>query len=219
MGARNTVSREKGGSLDGPSASSYDRGPAGVGAAGVFQEREGDSLENRQEKVLGVLDRHGASLHKLLARLTLCEHATGDLMQELFICLAGSRGFDKANHPYAFAWRTAANLAFEWRRRRGRLSDREEARLPEKSPATPLEELIHAERLERVLQATSKLNELGRNVVVMRFIEQEPYDEIARRLGKNPDYVRVVCSKSVRKLRGILDRQDPAHADAEVSYD
>jgi RNA polymerase sigma factor (sigma-70 family) len=168
---------------------------------------------------LDLLDQHGASLHRLLARLTRCEHATGDLMQELFLRLAGSRGFDQAHHPYAFAWRTAANLAFEWRRRRGRLADREDARQPNESPATPLEELIRAERLERVLQATSRLNELGRNVVVMRFIEQEPYDEIARRLGKNPNYIRVLCSKSVRKLRGILDRQDPAHAGTEVSHD
>ena len=203
--------------MDGPSASSYDRGPAGVRAERISWK--GDSLESRQTRILELLDQHGTSLHRLLARLTRCEHATGDLMQELFLRLAGSRGFDKAHHPHAFAWRAATNLAFEWRRRRGRLANREEAKQPKESPATPLQELIHAERLERVLQATSRLNELGRNVVVMRFIEQESYDEIARRLGKNPDYVRVVCSKSVRKLRGILDRQDPAHAETEVSYD
>ncbi|MBN2128451.1 MAG: sigma-70 family RNA polymerase sigma factor [Sedimentisphaerales bacterium] len=177
-------------------------------------------MKQRQERVLNLLEQHGKSLHRLLGRLTRCEHATSDLMQELFLRLARSAGFERARDPYAFAWRTAANLAFEWRRRRrvaGALPD--ETALADESRPTPLGRLIEAERLERVLEATSKLGQLGRNVVVMRFIEQASYDEIGLRLGKNPNHVRVLCSKSIRKLRGMLDGQDVAHAEAEVSYE
>ena len=140
-------------------------------------------------------------------------------MQELFLRLAGSRGFEKARYPYAFAWRTAANLAFEWRRRRRPTAALpEQAEIPDKSP-TPLGSLLQAERLERVLDAISKLGQLGRHVVVMRFIEQASYDEIAERLGKNPNHVRVLCSKSIKKLRHILDKQDVAPARREASHD
>lgn len=164
-------------------------------------------------------DRHGLALHRLLARLTRCEHATGDLMQELFMRLAGSRGFERAQSPYAFAWRTAANLAFEWRRRqRATVTLPAEPAIPDESPR-PLDRLLEAERLERVLDATARLGQLARHVVVMRFIEQASYDEIAERLGKNPNHIRVLCSKSIRKLRQVLDTRDFAAVRTEVSHD
>ena len=173
-----------------------------------------------QRKVLKLLDEQGRSLHGLLARLTRCEEATSDLMQELFIRLVRSRGFEKARDPHAFAWRTAANLAFEWRRRRRVASAVFGKRgLSDASCPTPLRQLIEAERLEGVLEATGKLSRLGRNVVVMRFIEEASYDEIGLRLGKNPNHVRVLCSKSIRKLRRMLDGQDRVGAEAEVSYE
>ena len=39
---------------------------------------EGVSLTERQKKVLALLDQHGRSLHRLLARLTRCEDVTGE---------------------------------------------------------------------------------------------------------------------------------------------
>jgi len=176
-------------------------------------------VQDRQEKALALLDRHGLALHGLLARLTRCEHTTGDLMQELFLRLAGSRGFEKAQSPYAYAWRTATNLAFQWRRRRRvAVTLPEEPAIIDESP-TPLGRVLEAERLERVLDATAALGQLARHVVVMRFIEQASYDEIAERLGKNPNHIRVLCSKSIRKLRDMLDKQDLASVEMEARHD
>lgn len=181
--------------------------------------RERTLLQDRQEKVLALLEQHGLALHRLLARLTRCEHTTGDLMQELFLRLVGSRGFEKARSPYAFAWRTATNLAFQWRRRRrATVTLPAEPAIPDESP-TPLGHVLEAERLERVLDATAGLGQLARHVVIMRFIEQASYDEIAKRLGKNPNHIRVLCSKSIRKLRQILDHRDIAAVRTEVNHD
>ncbi len=176
-------------------------------------------MKRRQDKVLELLEAHGRSLHRLLVRLTRCEHATCDLMQELFIRLSSSSGFDKARDPYAYAWKTAANLAFDLRRRQKvKLQPLEKDDYADEPCRPALGRMIRDEQLHRILEATSKLNELARNVVVMRFIEQESYDQIALRLGKNPDYLRSLCSRSLARLRETLAEQNDAHTDKGVSY-
>lgn len=161
-------------------------------------------LADRQQKVLQLLDTSGARLHGLLGRLTLREDVVGDLMQELFIRLSQSRGFEKARDPLAYAYRTAINLAFEWRRRQKitlRLLNPDGPAARQKSA---LAQMIQTEQLQQLLDATSKLNELARDVVVMHYIEQKPYEEIAERLGKKPQHLRSVASKAISKLRGLL---------------
>ena len=70
----------------------------------------------RRRKILQLLDTSGPRLHRLLTRLTRREDVVGDLLQELFTRLWSSNGFDEAQDPYAYAYRAAVNLAFEWRR-------------------------------------------------------------------------------------------------------
>jgi RNA polymerase sigma factor (sigma-70 family) len=177
-------------------------------------------LKYRQDKVLKLLEQHGEQLHHLLARLTRCEHTTRDLMQELFINLSGSRGFDKALNPYAYAWKAATNLAFSWHsQKKVNTEPLESIRLPDESSPAALEQMIQDEQLRKVLQITATFKELARNVIVMRFIEQQSYEEIAVRLGKNPDYLRALCSKTLERLRNSLDHQLSDHTDKEVCCD
>ena len=163
---------------------------------------------DRQQKILQLLDTSGPRLHRLLARLTRREDVIGDLLQELFIRLWNSGTFDKADDPFAYAYRTAINLAFEWRRRQHVACQPVEGDYPPaQENSSALGKMIQAEELEQVLDATSRLTELARDVVVMRYIEQDSYEEIAKRLGKKPQYMRSVCSKAMARLREILTHE------------
>jgi RNA polymerase sigma factor (sigma-70 family) len=64
--------------------------------------------------------------------------------------------------------------------------------------------MIQAEELEQVLDATSRLNDLARDVVVMHYIEQDSYEKIAEWLGKKPQHIRSVCAKAMAQLREFL---------------
>ena len=173
-------------------------------------------MKYRQDKVLKLLEQHGEKLHRLLARLTRCEHTTRDLMQELFIKLSTSRGFDQSDNSYAYAWKTAANLAFRRHNHNHRTGmSLESVQLTQITDQGVLTKMIRQEQLQQVLRITATFKELARNVIVMRFIEEKTYEEIAERLGKNPDYLRSLCSKTIKQLRQKLSDQN----DREASYE
>lgn len=162
-------------------------------------------MTERYKRVRELLDVEGPRLHALLARLTRREDVTGDLLQELVVRLCQSGGLERARDPFAYAYRSAVNLAFEWRRARrvARCSELKSGGATRPDPS-PLGAVIREEELERVLGATARLREPGRSVVILRYVEQMSYEEIARRLGKKPQHVRSTASKAVAQLRVLL---------------
>ena len=145
-----------------------------------------DTLINKKQKILELFEKSGPQLHRLLGKLTLREEVVGDLLQELFLRLWKSKAFDKAKDPFAYAYRVAINLAFEWRKNRKNLSRPLEGDYPAQINSSTLENMIADEQLQQVLDATMQLSDLSREVVVMRYIEQQSYEEISKRLRKKP---------------------------------
>jgi RNA polymerase sigma factor (sigma-70 family) len=163
-----------------------------------------ETLRNRQKKILELFETSGPRLHRLMGRLTLSEEDNGDLLQELFLRLWNSKSFEKAKDPFAYAYRAAINLAFEWRRDRKESFQSLEGDYPAQVDSSALGKMIANEELEQVLDATMQLSDLARDVVVMHYIEQESYEEIAKRLGKKPQYLRALNAKSIARLRELL---------------
>jgi RNA polymerase sigma-70 factor (ECF subfamily) len=171
-------------------------------------------MTDRREMVLELLDTEGPRLHALLARLTRREEAAGDLLQELVIRLYRSRALEGARDPFAYAYRAAANLAFEWRRsqRARRQSECRNGAAPATAPS-PLGAVIEEEELERVLDAAARLHDVARDAVLLRYLEQMSYEEIARRLGKKPQHVRSLTSKALAQLRVLLEKDHDGEID------
>ena len=159
---------------------------------------------NRQKKILELFETSGPQLHRLLAKLTLSEEIVGDLLQELFLRLWNSKAFDKAKDPFCYAYRSAINLAFEWRKDRKESFKPLDHDCPAETGSSALGNMIADEELQHVLDATMQLSDLSREVVVMHYIEQQSYEEIAKRLGKKPQYLRALNAKAISKLREIL---------------
>jgi len=159
-------------------------------------------MTDRYKKVLDLLEAEGPRLHTLLARLTRREDIPGDLLQELVTRLCQSGGLERARDPLAYAYRAAANLAFEWRRTQ-RVNRPAAVQNPDASVTvpSPLGAVIGEEELGRVLDATAQLPELARDAVLLRYVEQMSYDDIARRLGKKPQHVRSMTSKALAQRR------------------
>jgi RNA polymerase sigma-70 factor (ECF subfamily) len=163
-------------------------------------------VSDRQTELLELLETSGATLYALLTRLTLREDVAEELLQDLFLKLHGAQDQGGIDCWYAYARRTAMNLAFDWRRRqkvRRACPLDELAERASETPA-PLGRLIASEELEQVLAAIDQLGGASREVFVMRYIEQNSYEEIAGQLGRDVHQVRALCFRAMSTLRGML---------------
>jgi len=173
-------------------------------------------LSDRQTELLDLLDKFGAGLHALLARLTLREDVAEELMQDLFLKLQGAKDQGRIDCWYAYARRTAINLAFDWRRRQATRRTCSLDELAERASETPapLGKLIASEELEQVLAAIDRLSGASREVFVMRYLQQNSYEEIAGQLGKTVHQARALCFRAISTLRDVLGC-DPSPADGK----
>ena len=169
-----------------------------------------------QTELLELLETSGANLHALLARLTLREDAAEELLQDLFLKLQGAKDQGRIECWYAYARRTAINLAFDWRRRQATRRTCSLDALAERASETdgPLGKLVASEELEQVLAAVGRLQGASREVFVMRYIQQCSYEEIAEQLGKTVHQVRALCFRALSTLRDVLGC-DPSPADGK----
>lgn len=171
-------------------------------------------MEDRQRELLELLDKSGASLYALLTRLTLRQDVAEELMQELFIKLSNTKGLHKIRNWGAYAQRAAINLAFDWRRRQRRTClSLDDVPVAASNDCSPLSNMIHAEQLQQMLNAIGRLNRTSRQALVMRYVQQQPYDNIAEQMGKTAHQVRALCYKAINRLRDLLGK------DRKEAYD
>jgi RNA polymerase sigma-70 factor (ECF subfamily) len=152
--------------------------------------------------LLSILEQHGAELFALLCRLTLRADVAEDLLQDLFLKLRSSAGFARAANRKAYVFQTAIHLAFDWRR-----GQRATERLPIDQVGAidaTLDRMIDAEDIREVLDAMERLSPLGRQVLVLHYLQHQDYAEIAGQLGKSEHQVRGLCHKALGQLRSIL---------------
>ena len=163
-------------------------------------------MENRHEILLQLLEKSGARLHTLLTRLTLREDVAEELMQELFIKLSNTNDLNDVKNLSAYARRAAINLAFDWRRsNKHNHLGLDRLQEPASNDNSPLANMVQTEQLEQVLETIDRLNKASREVLVMRYIEEQSTDDIAEQLRKTPHQVRALCSKAMKHLRDILE--------------
>lgn len=163
-------------------------------------------MNDRQTELLALLEEFGPGLYALLTRLTLRGEVAEELMQELFLKLHGAKDQGRIECWYAYARRTAINLAFDWRRRQGIRRACSLDVLSERASETdgPLGKLIASEELEQILAAVGRLHGASREVFVLRYIQQSSYEEIAAQLGRTVHQVRALCFRSLSTLRTAL---------------
>jgi len=175
-------------------------------------------LSSGDKELLELLERSGAELYTLLTRLTLREDVAEELMQDLFIKLKNARSAARADNLNAYARRAAINLAFDWRRTRRRAVVRfGKIAEPVAVETSPLGKMIHSEEMQETLNAIGRLKRAAREVLVMRYIQQQSYDDIARQTGKTSHQVRAMCSRSIRRLRDVLGSNHRYSATKEMN--
>ncbi|MCA9234020.1 MAG: RNA polymerase sigma factor [Planctomycetales bacterium] len=157
-------------------------------------------MNDDAQLVLSLLAEQGSRLQALLLRITLREDVAEDLLQELFLRLSRGSALRRARDPVGYAVTTATRLAFDWRRSQRRRRDA--APLVQEPVATPVAcDLQDRQQLQWVLIAIDQLPRRQRDAVVMRYLEERPYEEIAAALGASVHHARAICYRGIVRLR------------------
>ncbi len=156
-----------------------------------------------------VLLQHTSWLRVLAVELVGDAHRAEDVLQETWLAALRSPPREWKEEGRLRAWLAAVlrNLALLSRRGEGRRRGRElRAARPEGRPS--VEESLQAAETQHVLmEAVMALEPAHREVVVLRYFEELPPREIARRLESTGSAVRSRLSRALAVLRTRLDRR------------
>ena len=164
-------------------------------------------MPSNPDLTIDALLSHAGSL-RALARGLLGgdEHAAEDVVQETWIAaLQKSPGRDVPLGGWLRG--VARHLALKRRREEGRRSDREWSVAQADSAAGDDSDLAQSEVLRRLVDAVLGLDEMYRQVVLMRYFQDLPPREIARRLDAPVATVDHRLHRAKKTLRERLDAE------------
>lgn len=148
----------------------------------------------------------------MILRITLREEAAEDLMQELFMRLNRRNALSRSNNPLGYAVRTAMRLAFDWRRSQRRRLDKDAiCEEPISNSDWEHSQLEQREDLKAVLDDMDRLTTISRDILVMRYLEEHTYEEIAKVIGKTPHQIRALCHKAIARMRKWQESREAAN--------
>ena len=150
--------------------------------------------------------RYEARLFSYALRMTGDAHEAADLAQETLLRVYRSLGrFDASRRFAPWAFGIAAHVCRDWLRRRGRRAEQPWGNDDRPAGiATPAEAAAAAEERERVVQAVRRLPPKYREVIVLHYLEEMPYDDVARSLSISPEAARRRALRAREMLRKRL---------------
>ncbi len=132
-----------------------------------------------------------------------------DLSQRVFMKAWESiPKFEDKKVPFsAWLYRIARNSVIDFYRTKKSSSELEENLSVGDDRATLDDKILLDQSGERILSAINYLTDDQRDVIVLRFIDDLSYKEIASIMNKNSSALRILQHRAINKLRKILDKE------------
>jgi RNA polymerase sigma factor (sigma-70 family) len=142
----------------------------------------------------------------LIGKVGVATADVDDVAQEVFLRLLRYEKGELVEHPQAYLFKMASNVAAEWSIRARQRRPHEPKWLSGIAGSEqPEVDLLRFESQDRVEQALSTLTPRQREIMRLFFYEELNYAQIADRLGDTLRSVRRNFVKSYEKLRHELD--------------
>jgi len=157
--------------------------------------------------VVGELyDRYHVSIFRYLYYRVGDRQAAEDLTSEVFLRMIRSLNAYRPQNVAFEAWlfQIARNLAIDYYRKmnNGNMTSLEEHL--GSSTEDPESSLEHSLTSELLTKALARLNEVQRDVIVLRFINGLPIAQVAQALHKSEDSIKALQRRGLSALREIL---------------
>ena len=135
-----------------------------------------------------------------------------DVMQNIALALVRQReNLPEIRQIGAWLYQVAVRQVLMYRRTRGRRRNFEDrlaqgaaADTGPSEPLSPVDRVLAAEKQEQVQQAMQSLNELDRQILMLKYTEGWSYRQLSEHLGGKEDTVEYRLMKARKNLRRLL---------------
>ena len=151
-------------------------------------------------------DRHVIRVYRHIYYVVNDITATEDLTAQTFLKAweAISRYQDRGTPFAAWLLRIAHNLAISYVRSKREHSELTDTHIDQNREGNPEQTLEHAENQKDVREAILKLGAEQQQVIILRFVEELDYPQVAEILGKSVPTVRVIQHRALGSLRKLM---------------
>lgn len=171
----------------------------------IEKARDGDAGAFGQ-----IYERHLDPIYRYIyfrvGTIAEAEELTDDVFVRAWEALPG---YKKKGHNSLLPWlyRIAHNLLVD-HYRRNRLHKETEPLFAVRGHSPSVEEIVSTqEEVNRAVQAVRELDHVEQTILLLRFVEQLPYQEIAEIVDKSEGACRVIQYRALRALRDLLQQE------------
>ena len=167
------------------------------------------AVERDAEAFADLYDRHVVRIYRHIYYMVNDSNTAEDLTAQTFLKAWEAIDRYKERGAPIVAWllRISHNLTVSYLRSKRDHSELDEAFLDQKMTRNPEEALEQASDEKSMREAVLKLRDEQRQVIMLRFVEEMDYREVADIIGKSVPAVRVIQHRALGNLRTIMMAQ------------
>jgi len=167
------------------------------------------AVERDQEAFAQLYDRHVVRIYRHIYYMVSDSSTAEDLTAQTFLKAWEAIDRYKERGAPIVAWllRISHNLTVSFLRSKRDHSELDETFLDQKMTRNPEEALEQASDEKSMREAVLKLRDEQRQVIMLRFVEEMDYREVADIIGKSVPAVRVIQHRALGNLRKIMMAQ------------
>jgi RNA polymerase sigma-70 factor (ECF subfamily) len=166
------------------------------------------AVQRNQASFAELYDRHVVRVYRHIYYLVNDAREAEDLTAQTFLkAWEAIERYKERGAPFV-AWllRIAHNLTISYLRSKRDHSELDEGFVDHKRDGNPEESLEQASDERSVRDAVLRLREEQRQVIMLRFVEELDYTEVAAMIGKSVPAVRVIQHRALGNLRKLMQQ-------------
>lgn len=170
------------------------------------------AIEKDQEAFGELYDRHVVRVYRHIYYMVGNAAEAEDLTAQTFLRAWEAIGRYQVRGAPFVSWllRIAHNLGVSHLRSKRESSQLHDGIIDEKPRIDPESSYVQTAEEEMVREAILRLREEQRQVIILRFIEDLDYKEVAEIIGKSVAAIRVIQHRALNSLRKQMKLLDPA---------
>jgi len=170
-----------------------------------------------EQKFLEFYDQYVEKIYRYIFFRIGSQELAEDLTSEVFLRSwqyinqdqESEPSFKAMQNPRAFFYQVARNLLVDFHRQKEKspisLDEITDIKIADKKD-DPIEITVRSIEMDIVRKALVNINEDYQEIIIWRYLEELEIKEIAEILNKSEGAVRVLISRALNSLKGVLDR-------------